>query len=201
MKSVVIVGAGLAGVRCAETLRAEGFDGRIVLVGEEPHPPYERPALSKEFLAGTRDDIACVRPPATTTSGSSSCSARASRACAPVSHTRMGALGVRRTRARHGSQTSSPAGAGPSQVPPADAGRRRALRERLQPGRRLVVVGSGFVGAEVATTAARIGVDVTVVEAAKSPLGGLLGDEVGAVLEPRTVVSASSFGSVRPWSG
>jgi 3-phenylpropionate/trans-cinnamate dioxygenase ferredoxin reductase subunit len=57
-----------------------------------------------------------------------------------------------------------------------------SLRERLQPGRRLVVVGSGFVGAEVATTAARIGVDVTVVEAAKSPLGGVLGVEVGSLL-------------------
>ena len=54
---VVIVGAGLAGSRCAQTLRAEGFDGPITLVGEEPHPPYERPALSKEFLAGTREEL------------------------------------------------------------------------------------------------------------------------------------------------
>ena len=184
MKSVVIVGAGLAGVRCAETLRAEGFDGRIVLVGEESHPPYERPALSKEFLAGMRDDIACVRPPATTTSGSSSCSGRASRACAPASRTRMAA---------HGSSTALvlATGATPRHLPgprPSQVRHLRtlddalSLRERLQPGRRLVVVGSGFVGAEVATTAARIGVDVTVVEAAKSPLGGLLGDEVGSVL-------------------
>jgi 3-phenylpropionate/trans-cinnamate dioxygenase ferredoxin reductase subunit len=48
-RSVVIVGAGLAAARAAETLRAEGFSGRIVVVGEEPHAPYERPALSKEF--------------------------------------------------------------------------------------------------------------------------------------------------------
>ena len=52
--SILIVGAGLAGARCAETLRAEGFEGELVLVGEEPFPPYERPALSKEFLAGER---------------------------------------------------------------------------------------------------------------------------------------------------
>ena len=51
---ILIVGAGLAGARCAETLRAEGFEGELVLVGEEPIPPYERPALSKEFLAGER---------------------------------------------------------------------------------------------------------------------------------------------------
>ena len=56
-RRVVIVGAGLAGSRCAQTLRAEGFDGSITLVGEEPHPPYERPALSKEFLAGTREEL------------------------------------------------------------------------------------------------------------------------------------------------
>ena len=62
MKDVVVIGTGLAGVRCAETLRAEGFDGRIVVVGEERHAPYERPALSKELLAGTRDDIALRTP-------------------------------------------------------------------------------------------------------------------------------------------
>ena len=56
-RTVVIVGAGLAGSRCAETLRAEGFEGRIVLVGDEELPPYERPALSKEFLAGSRGEI------------------------------------------------------------------------------------------------------------------------------------------------
>ena len=59
-RRVLIVGAGLAGSRCAEVLRAEGFAGEVVLVGEEQHPPYERPALSKELLAGRRDE----RPPA-----------------------------------------------------------------------------------------------------------------------------------------
>ena len=48
----VIVGAGLAGAKAAETLRAEGFDGRVVLIGDEPEPPYERPPLSKEYLRG-----------------------------------------------------------------------------------------------------------------------------------------------------
>ena len=52
---VLIVGAGLAGARCAETLRANGFDGELRLVGDEDVPPYERPALSKEHLAGSRD--------------------------------------------------------------------------------------------------------------------------------------------------
>ena len=61
VSTVLIVGAGLAGARAAETLRAEGFDGRVLLVGEEPVAPYERPALSKEFLAGTRDEASLLR--------------------------------------------------------------------------------------------------------------------------------------------
>ena len=62
--NVLIVGAGLAGARCAETLRAEGFEGRVVLVGAEAEPPYERPALSKELLAGPRqpEDVALRAP-------------------------------------------------------------------------------------------------------------------------------------------
>ena len=76
-RSVVIVGAGLAGARCAETLRAEGFDGDLVLVGEEPVAPYERPALSKEFLAGAKNaDDLLLRPAVVlgASNGSSSCS-------------------------------------------------------------------------------------------------------------------------------
>ena len=64
LSSVLIVGAGLAGARCAETLRAEGYDGGLVLVGDERLPPYERPALSKEYLAGTKpEDELLLRAP------------------------------------------------------------------------------------------------------------------------------------------
>jgi NADPH-dependent 2,4-dienoyl-CoA reductase/sulfur reductase-like enzyme len=185
VKSIVVIGAGLAGVRCAETLRAEGFDGRLVLVGEESHPPYERPALSKEFLAGARDDIALRHAShydelgielvldarvENVLGGTASAGDQAWEFDALVLAT--GArprhlAGPRSSRVHH-LRTLDDA---------------RSLRERLRPGRRLVVVGSGFVGAEVATTAARLGVDVTVVEAGSSPLGGLMGDEVGSVLE------------------
>ncbi len=184
MTSVVIVGAGLAGVRCAETLRAEGFDGRIVLLGEELHLPYERPALSKEFLAGIRDDIALrpghhyddlgielvlgarVESVAAGVAWANNCSWEFD-ALVLATGARPRRLPGPRPSLVHALRTLDDA---------------LSLRERLQPGRRLVIVGSGFVGAEVATTAARIGVDVMVVEAAKSPLGGLLGDEVGSVL-------------------
>jgi len=185
VRSVVVIGSGLAGVRCAETLRAEGFDGRIVVVGEERHAPYERPALSKEFLSGEREDIALRTP---------------------FHWHELGielVLGARVERVRDGVASAGQrswrfdrlvlaTGARPRRLPGArgpclhhlrtldDA---RALREQLRPGRKLVVVGSGFVGAEAASTAASMGVDVTVVEAASAPLGGLLGDHVGTVLE------------------
>jgi 3-phenylpropionate/trans-cinnamate dioxygenase ferredoxin reductase subunit len=184
VKSVVIVGAGLAGVRCSETLRAEGFDGRIVLVGEESHPPYERPALSKEFLAGMRDDIS-LRPPSRYGDLGIELvlGARVESVRAGVAYANGGAWKFDGLVLATGATPRYLPGPRPSQVRHLrtldDA---LSLREQLQPGRRLVVVGSGFVGAEVATTAARIGVDVTVIEAAKSPLGGLLGDEVGSVL-------------------
>src|SRR3954470_9635696 len=63
-RTYVIVGAGLAGAKAAETLREEGFEGRLVLVGAEPHPPYERPPLSKEHLRGEAPaEKAFVRSP------------------------------------------------------------------------------------------------------------------------------------------
>src|SRR6516162_6543576 len=62
--TVLIVGAGLAGSRTAETLRAEGFEGRVILAGDEPTAPYERPALSKEYLSGAKDEHQLLlRPP------------------------------------------------------------------------------------------------------------------------------------------
>ena len=80
-RSILVVGAGLAGARCAETLRAEGYDGELVLVGEEPFAPYERPALSKEFLVGREErfrPVPAARLVLARSSGSSSCSASAS---------------------------------------------------------------------------------------------------------------------------
>ncbi len=63
--AVVIVGSGQAGGRAAEALRQGGHTGRITLIGDEPHAPYERPALSKEFLrSAAAEKFACVRPAA-----------------------------------------------------------------------------------------------------------------------------------------
>jgi 3-phenylpropionate/trans-cinnamate dioxygenase ferredoxin reductase component len=185
-RSVVIVGAGLAGSRCAETLRAEGFDGRITLLGDEPVGPYERPALSKEYLLGKKERIE-LRPE----------SHWEEREIKLV-------LGRRVERVNPGMGTIPGA-------PPADAiviatgARARALpfpcpqgvhtlrtatdalylRNALTPGRRLAVIGAGFVGAEVASTARELGVEVTLIDLEETPLARVLGPDVGRLLAER----------------
>lgn len=184
MRRVLVVGAGLAGARCAETLRAEGFDGEVTIVGDEAHPPYERPALSKEFLAGTRDDLA-LRPDAFW----------ADQQIELVLGTRIGLVDLR-TRIAHGADRSFAfdalvlaTGARARSLPGARTLRTMddalALRSELNGARTLAVVGGGFVGAEVASTARTLGVDVTLVEAAAAPFAQTLGSEVGTLLAQR----------------
>ncbi len=191
-QTVVIVGAGLAGARTAETLRAEGFDGRIMLLGDEPVAPYERPALSKEFLAGKRDERSLLlRPP----------TFWAEQGIELLLRRRV--IGVnppwRTVQLADGEELGFDhlvvaTGARPRRLPLetapgvhvlrslADA---TALREELRPGRRLVVIGGGFVGAEVASTARTLGVDVAIVEATAAPVARVLGVDVGHLLANR----------------
>lgn len=179
-RSVLIIGAGLAGARCAETLRAEGYDGRITLVGDEPTGPYERPALSKEFLAGERTaSQLLLRPPAYwSASGIDLILGRRVDAV----HRQRGEVVVIATGARARRIALPGVRAAHVLRTLADA---VSLRRELRPGRRLVVVGGGFVGAEVASTARRLGVDVTVIEAGPTPFAGTLGVEVGGALARR----------------
>lgn len=191
-RAVVIVGAGLAGARAAETLRAEGFDGRVLLVGEEPVAPYERPALSKEFLAGTRDEDSLLLRPAAfwQERGIELLLGRRVVAADPA---------VQSVRTSRGDVLPFDAlviatGARPRRLPLelpegvhelrslADA---RALRRELVPGAHLVVIGGGFVGAEVASTARALGLHVTIVEAAPAPVARVLGSSVGLLLAER----------------
>ncbi|HYY77264.1 MAG TPA: FAD-dependent oxidoreductase [Gaiellaceae bacterium] len=184
--TVVIVGAGLAGSRCAETLRAEGFDGRVVLVGEERAAPYERPALSKEYLAGERESVELR-----------SAGFWEERGIELVLGRRVEAIDL-------GGKTAGPGlewdalvlatGARARQLPfPCPSGvltlRTLADAERLggelAPGKRLAVIGAGFVGAEVTSTARSLGVEVALVDLAAVPLERVLGPEVGAILAER----------------
>jgi 3-phenylpropionate/trans-cinnamate dioxygenase ferredoxin reductase component len=192
LSRVLVVGAGLAGARCAETLRAEGFAGEIVLAGEEPYPPYERPALSKEFLEAPRATEEILLRPARFW---------AEQGIELALGTRIGAVDAFRRTAVSDSGRSFPwdalviaTGARARRFPGVQLGGVHtlrsladavALREKLQPGRRLVLIGAGFVGTEVASTALHRGVEVVLLEAADGPLERVVGSEVSQLLAAR----------------
>lgn len=179
---VVVVGAGLGGLRVAEQLRRAGFDGRVTIVGDEPHPPYDRPPLSKQVLTGEwepqratlRIDDALglglrlgvaatgVRPGAVTLAGG-----EVLRADAVVVATGLSARRLPDQPDRvHTLRTLDDA---------------LALRAALGAADSLLVVGAGFIGAEVASSAHTLGLDVTVLEALPVPAARALGTQVGAL--------------------
>jgi 3-phenylpropionate/trans-cinnamate dioxygenase ferredoxin reductase component len=191
-RRVLIVGAGLAGARCAETLRAHGFNGEVIVVGAEPVPPYERPALSKEHLAGTKEASALELRPSSFWP-ENGIELLLGRRVAAVE------LGTRTARTDTGDELDWDAlvlatGSRPQLLPGwsgpgvytlrtlADAA---GLRAELGPGVRLSIVGAGFVGTEVASTARSLGASVTLVDLAATPLERVLGTEVGALLASR----------------
>lgn len=179
MEHVVVAGAGLAGARTVEQLRRRGFDGRITLLGEEEAAPYDRPPLSKDVLTGMRDDTTlrldldaldvAFRP------GVRATGLHTGRRLIETSAGDVGYDGL--VIATGGHPVRLP-GRGAQAVvrTAADA---LALRDRLVPGARVVIVGAGWIGAEVATAALVRGCTVTAVECDSVPLGRVLGDEVG----------------------
>lgn len=182
MKTIAVVGASLAGLRSAEALRAQGFDGRVVIIGDEPHEPYNRPPLSKDFLLGTtdRESLALSDPDEIAALNAEwRLGVRASRLDAHELHLSDGTSLV-----ADGIVIAT--GSAPRTLPGTLALRTLddavALRTALTGGaQRLVVIGAGFIGAEVASTARNLGVDVTVVEMLPIPLGRVLGPEIGVV--------------------
>jgi NADPH-dependent 2,4-dienoyl-CoA reductase/sulfur reductase-like enzyme len=185
---VAVVGASLAGLSAARSLRKQGYDGRLVVIGAEHHRPYDRPPLSKEFLAGTLgeadlvletedEDLGAQWLLGTRATGLD----RAERAVRLADGREVRADGV--VIATGAAARTLPGSAGLAGVHTLrtldDA---RALREELARGGRLVVIGGGFIGAEVASTASALGLDVTVVEAAPTPLAGPLGETMGALV-------------------
>ena len=188
MKHVAIVGASLAGLSAARALRAQGFDGHLTVIGDEAQRPYDRPPLSKEFLCGNvseadlalesdDDDLqADWRLGVSATGLDSRCGA-----IELADGTRIDADGVviaTGSRARRWPGSADMAGVHVIRTVE-DA---RALRADLVPGAQLVVIGAGFIGAEVASTARTLGLDVTVVEAAPTPLQMQLGGWLGGVV-------------------
>ena len=190
--TVLVVGAGLAGTRAAETLRAEGYDGRLIVVGDEASAPYERPALSKEYLAGTKSEQQLrLRPPEFWVDSEIELMlARRVVRIDPAGRTATLSSGevltwdamVLATGARPRSLPfAAPEGVHTLRTL-ADA---RALRASLVAGARLAVVGGGFIGAEVASTAVALGLDVTLIEALRVPFERTLGADVGQLLAKR----------------
>jgi 3-phenylpropionate/trans-cinnamate dioxygenase ferredoxin reductase component len=184
LEHVVVVGGGLAGARSAQELRAQGHRGRLTLVGAEAHQPYDRPPLSKELLLGRTDDSTLdVDWPALDVD---------LRLGVRATGLRPGVLETDRGHVDHDGLVLA-TGAEPRPLPGVDAEhvhllrtveQARRLRAELTPDARVVVVGAGWIGAEVATAAAAAGCRTTVVEAAPAPLAGALGVEVGARTAP-----------------
>ena len=187
----VVVGAGLAGAKAAETLREEGFDGPVVLVGAEPERPYERPPLSKQYLLGRADrDSAFVHDAGWYAEHDVELrtGVRATR-LDPAAHRLELDTGEQLGYARLLLATGASARRLP--VPGADLDGVRYLRtlvdaDRLRTdltggGRRVVVVGAGWIGLEVAAAARSHGNTVTVVEPQPTPLHAVLGAEMGRV--------------------
>jgi 3-phenylpropionate/trans-cinnamate dioxygenase ferredoxin reductase subunit len=190
MRSITVVGASLAGLSTVRALRAEGYDGEIVVVGEERHTPYDRPPLSKDFLKGDIDADALALGDAAEYDDLDVQWVLGERAVRldPVART-VTLTGGRQVRT-HGVVVAT--GASPRTLPGTDglAGVHTlrtlddalALRAELLDGLpRVVVIGAGFIGAEVASTAHRLGLHVTLVEAAEVPLERQLGREMGLV--------------------
>jgi 3-phenylpropionate/trans-cinnamate dioxygenase ferredoxin reductase component len=189
-QTFAILGGGLAGAKAAETLRAEGFDGRVVIIGGEPERPYERPPLSKDYLRGevgrdkifVHDDGFYAERDIELRLG-----------CAAVHlDTAVGQVALADgTRLRY-DRLLIATGAEPRGLSiPGEAldgvlylrsvADSDALRERLDRGGSMVVVGGGWIGAEVAASARQRGLDVTLIDPHAFPLERVLGAEVGAI--------------------
>ena len=208
---IVIVGASLAGLRAAETLREEGFRGHLTIIGDEPYEPYDRPPLSKQVLKGgvPADHTALPRRraidaewrlgEAATGLDRSGKQVRLANGEQVRYDLLLIATGV---RARPWFNPAEAALDGVFSIRTRDDAAR--LRERLAAGpRRVLIVGAGFIGSEVASICRELGLAVTVAERAEAPLVGPLGRVIGRIaaemqrdhgVDLRTGVSVTSLG-------
>ncbi|MFF5982635.1 NAD(P)/FAD-dependent oxidoreductase [Streptomyces olindensis] len=205
MRRVVVVGASAAGLAAAEALRREGWDGTLTLVGDEPYAPYDRPPLSKQVLSGEwAAERLPLRPPADL--DALDLDLRLGTAATALDLTHRTVTLADASRLPYDGLIIA-TGVRPRRLPGDGAAHvlrtlddALALRERLRPGCRLVVVGAGFLGAEAAAVARGLGARVTLLEPAAVPLAHAVGTEVGRLLcrvhldhgvELRTGVSVS----------
>ncbi len=188
--SIVIVGASLAGAKAAEAARKTGYDGRIVLVGDEPHPPYERPPLSKDVLRGEKPTESAQVHPADFYE-----SQRIELVTGqPVTKLDVGARSVTLadgTTLGFGSAVLA-TGTSPRKlaIPGAElsgvhvlrtVGDSVALGTAIRSAGRVAVIGAGWIGSEVAASARQLGADVVMIDPSPVPLFRVLGREMGDV--------------------
>ena len=190
LRAVTIVGASLAGLNAAEALRRDGFDGSVTLIGAESRLPYDRPPLSKQVLAGDWEPERAALTDSEELESDEIEARLGLRATALDLDARELTLHTGETVAFDGLVIATGARC---RTMPGTEGLRGvhvlrslddclALRADLEAvPQRVVVVGAGFIGAEVAATARGRGLEVTVVEALPNPLSRVLGDEMGRV--------------------
>jgi NADPH-dependent 2,4-dienoyl-CoA reductase/sulfur reductase-like enzyme len=191
IQRVLIVGASVAGLSAAETLRRQGFAGSVTILGDEPHLPYDRPPLSKQVLSGEWPaESVSLR----TRAALEELSIRVVLGCAATGLD----LSEHRVSASDGVSYEYDAvivatGVRPRRLPGMDDMKTGihlmrtvddavALRDRLRTSRHVIVVGAGFLGGEIATVARQGGARVTMFEPDEAPLAGVLGRSAGAIL-------------------
>ncbi|MFM8927835.1 MAG: NAD(P)/FAD-dependent oxidoreductase [Rhodoluna sp.] len=189
---VVIVGASMGGLRCAEALRRFGYLGPITIIGEEPWKPYNRPPLSKEVLAKEVSHSAVAFEERSATADVNW-----------VLGTRAVSLDVEHSTVTDSDGQTHPylalviaTGLRPKRIVVRNSELANrfalrtlddamALREQLQPGKNVVIVGGGFIGCEVAATATKLGCNVSVIHNAAHPMLRQLGDELASQMQLR----------------
>jgi len=188
--TIVVVGAGLAGLRVAEELRKAGFDGELTLVGAESTPPYDRPPLSKEVLRGTRSP-ADIRLREDAFFADHDITLRLGSAVTAVQprHKRLtladgDVLDYERLVIATGLRPRGLPGTGamPGVHTLRSVNDCLALRQRLDGAREVLVVGAGFVGCEVAASLRDLGLGVHLVEPQSTPLAAALGETLGELV-------------------
>jgi 3-phenylpropionate/trans-cinnamate dioxygenase ferredoxin reductase component len=191
-ETFVIVGAGLAGGAAASTLRQDGFNGGVILIGAENYPPYERPPLSKEYLRGESSFEQALFQPLDFY-GENGIELRSDVRATQI-HVQEKTVELDSGEYVAYDRLLFAAGVKNRRVPipgsdldgvydlrtVADCD---LIRWEISPGRKAVVVGMGFIGSEVAASLRQSGVEVTVVDRNKVPLRRVLGEEVGRVME------------------
>ncbi|MBP2233818.1 3-phenylpropionate/trans-cinnamate dioxygenase ferredoxin reductase subunit [Sinorhizobium kostiense] len=189
---IVIVGAGECGARAAFALRERGFAGKVTLIGAEPHPPYERPPLSKDGLAGAEPPkyVAAVERYA-----EAGISVLTDASVASIDRERKAVVLAGGGAIRY-DRLLLATGARPRSFPGVSDDARRirmlrthadaaAIRSALLPGSKLVIIGGGFIGLELAATARKLGAEVVLIEGLARVLSRGVPEEIAAVVADR----------------